>query len=88
VLPVDQIEITTEYSSRARLYEPRLLIAKEVLEGQVRLEFSSSLFNTDDQSIKAHYRVTPFLTLQSGWTSSEDMAVGDLGLDLKYRWEW
>ena len=88
VLPVDQIEITTEYSSRARLYEPRILIAKEVLEGQVRLEFSSSLFNTDDQSIKAHYRVTPFLTLQSGWNSSEDMAVGDLGLDLKYRWEW
>ena len=88
VLPVDQIELTTEYSSRARLYEPRILIAKEVLEGQVRLEFSSSLFNTDDQSISAHYRVTPSLSLQSGWNSSEDMAVGDLGLDLKYRWEW
>ncbi|MEE2902986.1 MAG: translocation/assembly module TamB domain-containing protein [Myxococcota bacterium] len=88
VLPVDQIELTTEYSSRARLYEPRILIAKEVLEGQVRLEFSSSLFNTDDQSVSAHYRVTPSLSLQSGWNSSEDMAVGDLGLDLKYRWEW
>ncbi len=88
VLPVDLIDITTAYSTRERVYEPRVLIAKEILDGRVRLEFSSSLFNTDDQSITARYRVTPELTVQSGWTSSEDIQVGDLGVDLKYRWEW
>ena len=88
VLPIDHIDVVTEYSSRDRLYEPRLLIAKEVLDGKVRLEYSSSLFNNEDQRVAVRYRVTPDLTLQSGWTSSEDIAIGDLGLDVKYRWEW
>lgn len=88
VLPIDHIDVVTEYSSRERLYEPRVLIAKEVLDGKVRLEYSSSLFNNEDQRVAVRYRVTPELTLQSGWTSSEDIAIGDLGLDVKYRWEW
>ena len=88
VLPVDEIDVTTEYSDRERVYEPRLLIAKEIIDGKVRLEYSTSLFNTEDQSISARYRVTPDLTFQTGWRSSEDIATGDLGVDLKYRWEW
>lgn len=88
VLPVDQIEVTTEYSTRERVYEPRILVAKELQDGKVRLEYSSSLVKNDDQRAAVRYRITPALTLQYGWTSSEDVTIGDHGLDLKYRWEW
>ncbi|MFO0722431.1 MAG: translocation/assembly module TamB domain-containing protein [Myxococcota bacterium] len=88
VLPVDQIEVTTEFSKREHVYEPRILVAKEIREGQIRLEYSSSLLKNDDQRAAVRYRITPQLTLQYGWTSSEDMPIGDHGLDLKYRWEW
>jgi translocation and assembly module TamB len=88
VLPVDQIEVTTEYSTKERVYEPRILVAKELQDGKVRLEYSSSLLKNDDQRAAVRYRITPQLTLQYGWTSSEDVTIGDHGVDLKYRWEW
>ncbi len=88
VLPVDQIEVTSEYSARERVYEPRILVAKELGEGRLRLEYSSSLLRNDTQRAAVRYRVTPRLTLQYGWMSSEDVTIGDHGVDLRYRWEW
>ncbi len=88
VLPVDQIDVSTEYSSQTQAYEPRVLIAKEILDGRIRLEYSSSLVKTTDQRAALTWRLTPRLTLEAGWTSSEDVPTGDLGLDLKRRWEW
>lgn len=90
VLLIDQIEVTTEYSSVARAYEPRVLVAKNlsVLDRPARLEFSTSLLRTNDQRAAVRVRLTPQLNLQLGWTSSEDVPFGDWGLDLKQRWEW
>lgn len=90
VLPIDQIDVTTEYSSQARAYEPRVLIAKDlsVLKRPARLEYSSSLLRTNDQRAALKVRLTPRLNVQFGWTSSEDVPYGDWGLDLKQRWEW
>ncbi|MBI2373112.1 MAG: translocation/assembly module TamB domain-containing protein [Deltaproteobacteria bacterium] len=88
LIPVDQIELTSEYSTRDRLYEPRLLVAKEILDGKVRLEYSSSLVRQDDQRATMRYRVSPDLTLKGGWTSSEEIPVGDVGVDVTYRWEF
>lgn len=88
VIPLDQIEVSTEYSSEARAYEPRVLVAKEIMDGQLRLEYSSSLVKTTDQRVAVRWRLTPQLTLQAGWASSEKVGYGDLGVDLKRRWEW
>ncbi|MBI4820750.1 MAG: translocation/assembly module TamB domain-containing protein [Deltaproteobacteria bacterium] len=88
LIPVDQIELTSEYSPRERLYEPRLLVAKEILDGRVRLEYSSSLVRQDDQRAAMRYRVSPELTLKGGWTSSEEIPIGDVGVDMTYRWEF
>ncbi len=90
VLLIDQIEVTTEYSSLARAYEPRVLVAKNlsVLDRPARLEFSTSLLRTNDQRAAVRVRLTPQLNLQLGWTSSEEVPFGDWGLDLKQRWEW
>ncbi len=90
VLLIDQIEVTTEYSSLARAYEPRVLVAKNLslLDRPARLEYSTSLLRTNDQRAAVRVRLTPQLNLQLGWTSSEDVPFGDWGLDLKQRWEW
>ncbi|MCK6550469.1 translocation/assembly module TamB [Myxococcota bacterium] len=92
VLPVDDIEVTSEYSSQTKSYEPRVLLAKELLlfGGPARLEYSSALGKKEDQEIRLRYRISPGLTLQGGWASSRVIqpVVGDLHLDLKYRWEW
>ncbi|MBK8013871.1 MAG: translocation/assembly module TamB domain-containing protein [Deltaproteobacteria bacterium] len=88
VIPLDQIEVSTEYSSEARAYEPRVLVAKEIMDGRLRLEYSSSLVKTTDQRVAVRWRLTPQLTLQAGWASSEKVGYGDLGVDLKRRWEW
>ncbi len=90
VIPIDQIDVTTEYSSQARAYEPRVLLGKNlsVLDRQIRLEYSSSLLRKDDQRAAVRVRLTPRLNLQFGWEQSEDVPLGDWGLDLKQRWEW
>jgi autotransporter translocation and assembly factor TamB len=90
VIPVDQIDVTTEFSSQSRAYEPRVLVAKDLslLNRPVRLEYSTALIRTNDQRAALRVRLTPRLNLQLGWTSSEDVPYGDWGLDLKQRWEW
>lgn len=93
VLPIDDLDVTTAYSTITRQYEPRVLVAKELtlLGGSARLEYSSSLVRSDDRSLMLRYRITPQLTLQGGWASKFEPVqpiVGDVGLDLKYRWEW
>ncbi len=90
VLPVDAIDVTTEFSSQAREYQPYVLVAKDLnfLASSARLEYSTSLLQTDDQRAALRVRLTPGLNLQLGWTSSIDVPLGDWGLDLKYRWEF
>lgn len=90
VIPIDQLDVTTEFSSRARAYEPRVWVAKDLylLDRPVRLEYSTSLLRNDDQRAAFRVNLTPRLSLQLGWTSSEDVPTGDWGLDLENRWEW
>ncbi len=90
VIPVDQIDVTTEFSSQAREYQPRLVVAKDLsfFERAARLEYSSSLVQTSDQRAAVRLRLAPRLTLRFGWTSSLDVPFGDWGVDLEQRWEW
>ncbi|MEM1023401.1 MAG: translocation/assembly module TamB domain-containing protein [Myxococcota bacterium] len=90
VIPVDQIDVTTEFSSQAREYQPRLVVAKDLsfFDRAARLEYSSSLVQTSDQRAAVRLRLTPRLNLRLGWTSSLDVPFGDWGLDLEQRWEW
>ena len=89
VIPLDQIEVTTAYSPRLRVYEPRLIVGKDL--GFVQLQASTSLASTTNpnQEAKAKFRLTRDLSLELGWRYSPFIpAVGDLGLDLRRRWEW
>lgn len=91
VLPVDEIDVTTEWSSDTHAYEQRVRIAKElmILGAPARLEYASSLSSSRDQEVRLRYRLTPRLTLQGVWADAKDIPItGDLGVDLKYRWEW
>lgn len=92
VIPLDQIDVTTEFSSQALEYEPRVLVAKELslINRPVRLEYSTSLNANNGQRAAFRINLTPLLSLQLGWTSSEriPIGVGDWGLDLKRSWEW
>lgn len=90
VIPIDQIDVTSEYSSEARGYEPRVLLGKNlsILDRQVRLEYSSPLVPKGNQRAAVRVRLTPRLNLQFGWEESKDVTIGDWGLDLKQRWEW
>jgi hypothetical protein len=93
VLPVDDINLTTEYSPATRQYEPRIYVSKDLqfFGSQARLEASSSLIRSEDRSVALRYRITPQLTLQGGWVTKPftvQPLLGDVGLDLKYRWEW
>jgi hypothetical protein len=90
VIPIDQIDVTTEYSSQLRAYGPRVLLGKNlsVLDRPIRLEYSSSLVRPDDQRAAVRVRLTPRLNLQFSWEQSQDVPRGDWGLDLKQRWEW
>lgn len=90
VLQIDQIDVTSEYSSVERGYEPRVVIAKNLtlLGRPARLEYSSSLLRTSDQRAAFRFHLTQKINLQLGWTSSDDVPYGDWGLDLRERWEW
>ena len=65
----------------------RLLVGKEVSDS-LRLKISSSLDETTDQSYSVEYHLNDTATLEGSWLTASDVPIGDLGVDLRLRWEF
>ncbi len=82
------INVTTAYSSISQTFEPRIVATKNILKGQLKLRYDSSLLNTTEQQISAQYLMSQRLSLLSDWNNTSDLSFGNLGFDIHYKWTW
>ena len=88
ILPiaVDELRLTSSWSSIAQRTTPRVLVAKD-LGHHVALRYSRSIDEFNDQSFSLDYRVIDHLSLSAGWLTARDVDIGDFGIDCRMHWE-
>lgn len=84
---IDQMRLTTEYSSRTGRSEPRITIGKR-LSDQVRIEASSALTDTHDFRAVFSYEVTDQLSVEGVYDNNNDQQFGNVGADVRWRIEF
>ncbi|MDP7039436.1 MAG: translocation/assembly module TamB domain-containing protein [Myxococcota bacterium] len=84
---IDQFRLTSGWSSKSQKTTARLLIGKGIGKN-MELTYSRSIEAITDQEFSLRYKLSPIATVQGTWASDNEVPVGDLGLDLKLRWEF
>jgi hypothetical protein len=55
---------------------------------ELRLSFTSSLVSNTDQLLEAEYKLDRVVSVHAEAGRSTQIQIGDLGLDLKLKWEF
>jgi hypothetical protein len=86
---IDEVRLGTGYVQRVgrgARYSTRIILVKDV-GGGVKLRFTSSITETDDQRVELEFPLGDYSTMNLSWGNSGDLS-NDLGLDLKWRKEF
>ena len=89
VLPIelDEVRLTSGWSSRARRTTARILVGKDIGRN-VAVRYSRSIEDDQDHNVALEYRLSNVATVQGTWLSVTDAPIADFGLDLRLRWEF
>ena len=84
---VPEMRLTTGFSRVTGQVEPRLALEWRLIEDRLRLRHSQPI-GVDGQKTQAEYRITDTISAQAEWdTEDSETSFGNLGVDLKLRWE-
>ncbi|MGC4122289.1 MAG: translocation/assembly module TamB domain-containing protein [Myxococcales bacterium] len=82
------VRISTQYSDVSQMVEPTAELEAKVLTDNLRLRLSQPVISGKGRRAQAEYRFNDNTSLQMQWDNeSTSSSLGDLGLDLKLRWE-
>ena len=89
VLPIelDEVRLTSGWSSRARRTTARILVGKDIGKNVV-LRYSRSIEDDQDHNVALEYHLSNVATVQGTWLSVTDAPIADFGIDLRLRWEF
>ncbi|MGI5862988.1 MAG: translocation/assembly module TamB domain-containing protein [Myxococcales bacterium] len=80
--------ISTQYSEVSGMVEPTAQFESKFLTDSLRLRLSQPVISGKGRRAQAEYRFNDHMSAQAQWDNeSSESPVGDLGLDLKLRWE-
>lgn len=84
---VDQMRLSTEYSTRTGRTDPRITLGRRITD-DVRVEASSSL--TDSREFRAvlSYEMTDRLSLEGVYDNDNEAQFGNVGADVRWRIEF
>lgn len=81
------LRLTSGYSSGTGQVEPRLAFESRLFTDQLRLRYSAPI-GIPGQKTQAEYRINDTVSVQAEWDTENRLTPeGNLGLDLKLRWE-
>jgi hypothetical protein len=84
-IAVDELRLTSGWSSNAQRTTPRVVVAKE-LGNHISLRYFRSIDEYNDQAFNIDYKVAEHASLSAGWLTARDVDIGDFGLDLRLQW--
>ncbi len=90
VIQPKYLRMRSRYSNKARTTTPRLETGVKLrfISDDLDLDYSRSLYLDGDQSIDLSYQLSKKVSTRLRWEDTGDTDIGDLGLDLKFDWEW
>lgn len=83
----DRFHIDPYYSKATGTTEPKLTVGKDISE-DVMLIYSRSLSSAGEQEAQMEYKLYKNLSVIGGWSSFGASRQGDLGADMKFRFEF
>ena len=84
------VRMTSAYSKTSMTVEPRWEFETKALDAKLRVRYQAPLSGqTRGQKAQVEYRLNDRVAVQLQWDNDNtDVSGGDLGADLKLRWEW
>jgi hypothetical protein len=86
-IAIETFRITQAYSQTTGTTVPSVQVTWRLL-GELRLSYSSALMNNLDQRFDVDYKLSRVVALHANVARNADVQVGDIGADLKLRWEF
>ena len=86
-IELDEVRLESGWSSHHRKTTTRVLVGKDISD-KLRLRYSRSIDEIDDQTLSFEYQLSDIAALEGNWLSASKVSIGDLGLDLRLRWEF
>ncbi len=84
-----EFSVTSQYSEVTGQVEPMATFEAKVLTEQLRLKAAAPFSSAKGRRASAEYRFNERLSTQMVWENEETgYSAGDLGVDVKLRWEW
>ena len=83
----DRFRIDPYYSKVTGTSEPKLTVGKD-LSDDILLIYSRGLSGTGEQEVQMEYKLYRNFSLLGGWSSFGASSQGDLGADMKFRFEF
>lgn len=94
VVQAKYLRLRNRFSENTRSASPRLEVGAKLrfISDDLDMEYSRSLFDDTDQSVDLSYKLSEGISTRLRWENTEQQTapgdIGDLGLDLKFHWEW
>lgn len=84
-----EFSVTSQYSEVTGQVEPMATFEAKLLTDSLRLKAAAPFSSAKGRRASAEYRFNQRVSTQVIWENEETgYSAGDLGLDLKLRWEW
>ncbi len=86
-IPIETFRISSKYSDTLKMNVPQVQVSWKLMS-DLRLNYSSSLIYTQDQKIELDYKLNRKTSIRTQWNSQAQVPVGNLGVDIKWNWEF
>ncbi|MCX7944895.1 MAG: translocation/assembly module TamB domain-containing protein [Deltaproteobacteria bacterium] len=86
-IPMETFRISSKYSETLRMNVPQVQVSWKLMQN-LRLNYASSLVYSQDQKIELDYKLDRKTSLRTQWNSHAQVPVGNLGVDIKWSWEF
>ena len=94
VVQAKYLRLRNRFSENTRSSSPRVEVGAKLrfISDDLDMEYSRSLFDDTDQSLDLSYKLSEGISTRLRWENTEQQTapgdIGNLGLDLKFQWEW
>ncbi len=86
-IPIETFRISSKYSDTLRMNVPQVQVSWKLTQN-LRLNYSSSIIYSQDQKVELDYKLNRKTSLRTQWNSQAQVPVGNLGVDIKWAWEF
>jgi translocation and assembly module TamB len=90
VIQPKYIRLRSRFSGQTKTTAPHLETGVKfpAISDKLELDYSRALFDATDQNVDLSYQLTDEISGRLRWEDSPEYSQGNIGLDVRFHWEW